>query len=146
MRRLIAVLLFGAVILGASAGVLLAHEVELKARMNGEKSQPGDGDPQGTGVAKISISEEEEQACFTVRFSGIGKPFAAHIHKGLPGEAGDAVVTLWEKKKSSPAKGCVAVRSGLAEKIQNNPKRYYVNLHTEGYPDGAIRGQLKNAG
>ena len=145
-KRCIAALLLGGLIAGASAGVLFAHTVELKARMNGEKEVPGPGDENGSGVAKVDINEEEGTVCFKVRFSGIGKSTMAHIHKGTRGNAGDPVVTLWTGKKGSPVEDCVDVKSGLAEKIQNNPKRYYVNVHTDAFPGGAIRGQLKVAG
>jgi hypothetical protein len=38
--------------------------------------------------------------------------------------------------------GCVEVEPQLLEKINNNPQDYYVNIHTEAYSNGAIRGQL----
>lgn len=39
--------------------------------------------------------------------------------------------------------GCVSnVDSDLIDRIAANPNRFYVNVHTIAYPDGAIRGQL----
>jgi hypothetical protein len=38
------------------------------------------------------------------------------------------------------------VDSALARRIANNPQRFYVNIHNEKFPDGAIRGQLEAAG
>jgi hypothetical protein len=62
--------------------------------------------------------------------------------------AGDVVVGLYVgnelSKNLRSIGGCVKnVDRGLIAKINQNPKRYYVNIHTRGYPDGAIRGQLK---
>jgi hypothetical protein len=37
---------------------------------------------------------------------------------------------------------CVRVDRSIARAILANPNRYYVNVHTAGLPDGAIRGQL----
>ena len=39
--------------------------------------------------------------------------------------------------------GCTKnVKAKLIEKIIKAPEKYYVNIHTEEYPEGAIRGQL----
>lgn len=41
-------------------------------------------------------------------------------------------------------KGCVDdVSDTLIDKIADEPEDYYVNIHNEKYPDGAIRGQLE---
>ena len=36
----------------------------------------------------------------------------------------------------------VRIARSLGRAILQNPNRYYVNVHTAGLPDGAIRGQL----
>jgi hypothetical protein len=38
--------------------------------------------------------------------------------------------------------GCTAISPTLATAIWNNPSAYYVNVHSTGYPNGAVRGQL----
>jgi CHRD domain len=39
--------------------------------------------------------------------------------------------------------GCVAVvPAGIVAAIRANPQNFYVNVHTLGFPLGAIRGQL----
>jgi hypothetical protein len=30
------------------------------------------------------------------------------------------------------------------KRIRKNPRSYYVNMHTQEFPDGAVRGQLSN--
>ena len=42
----------------------------------------------------------------------------------------------------APRADCVRVARSLGRAILANPNRYYVNVHTAGLPDGAIRGQL----
>ena len=39
--------------------------------------------------------------------------------------------------------GCVKnVKKKLLKKIAAKPEKYYANIHTKAYPDGAVRGQL----
>jgi hypothetical protein len=146
MKKWLGVGLAIALCIGVTAGLVSAHTIKQKAKMNGTKEVPGPGDPNGEGVAILKGNDEEGQICYKITFSGIGQAAAAHIHKGTKTESGDVKVTLFEGSKSSPAKGCVDVAAKLIEKIQENPARYYVNVHTGDYPDGAIRGQIKTVG
>lgn len=66
---------------------------------------------------------------------------AAHIHKGAPGEAGPVVVPL-PTPYDGYTQGCMHVSKDTAHAIHDNPWQYYVNVHNEEYPDGAVRGQL----
>jgi hypothetical protein len=74
----------------------------------------------------------------------IEDPGAAHIHRGRSGVAGDIVVPLQQPSSGDPGASseCVRIARSLAQAILANPNRYYVNVHTAGLPDGAIRGQL----
>ena len=146
MRRAIAVFALAVVVLASMQVGLSAKEVVLKTGMDGDREVPGPGDPNGSGRARIVVDSEAGQICYRVTFTRIGRAKMAHIHRGRKGEAGDVVVTLWDQSEGSPVMDCVDVKSGLAERIQSHPRRYYVNLHTREYPDGAIRGNLTAAG
>jgi hypothetical protein len=86
--------------------------------------------------------------CFDLSWDAIGRPFAAHIHRGVDTVAGPVRVTLFSSRRPLPrtitaAQGCVRnVDSTLIDRIITNPQRFYVNVHNVAYPDGAIRGQL----
>jgi hypothetical protein len=145
MRRTIALVALSTLLLGAMQVGLNAHEIVLKTGLKGDREVPGPGDEDGSGRARIRVDDEEGKVCYRVTFEKVGRVQAAHIHKGRKGTAGDVVVTLWEGSEGSPATGCVDVQAAVAERIQNYPRRFYVNVHTKAYPDGAMRGNLTAA-
>ena len=42
------------------------------------------------------------------------------------------------------SKGCVDVPEMLGDEIENNLAGFYINVHNAEYPNGAIRGQLRD--
>ncbi len=100
------------------------------------------GDMDGTGGATVLV--KGDQLCFAVTVKGIGTPNAMHIHKARAGKNGDVVVPLTHPTAGDPgaSAGCVTVAGDVAEDIQKHPRGFYVNVHTEDYPAGALRGQL----
>ena len=66
----------------------------------------------------------------------------AHIHSGRRGVAGPPVVTL---QRAGPNRfdSCTRVSRALARDLGANPRAFYVNVHSQAFPDGAIRGQLR---
>lgn len=122
--------------------------VTLDAALTGDAEIPGPGDPNGAGDATISLDPVADDVCFDVSWSGIGRPLAAHIHKGSPTIAGPVRVELFASSVGLPrtikaVAGCVRnVDSDLIDRIAANPQRFYVNVHNNAYPGGAIRGQL----
>jgi CHRD domain len=91
----------------------------------------------GAGTAKITI--DGINLCYDLTWNAAtGTPFVAHIHQGPKGTSGPIVVSL----SPTRAHTCTTVAPLVASGIAGNPGNYYVNLHTQDYPDGAIRGQL----
>jgi hypothetical protein len=111
----------------------------LKASLTGEKEVPGPGDPNGRGEAEVKVYKAK--VCYELEVERIKPAAAAHIHLGLRGEAGPIVAELKAPTDGS-SRGCVAVPRALSLGLKEHPGRYYVNIHNEPYPDGAIRGQL----
>lgn len=113
------------------------------AQLTGAAEVPGPGDPDGSGTAMIRLSLEESEVCFDLAVSNIGPATAAHIHEGAEGVAGEVVVPLDPAPAEGSSSGCISdVNNALIQNIIENPEQYYVNVHNEEFPDGAIRGQL----
>jgi CHRD domain len=127
-----------------------ARSPALFADLNGRNEldattlQRGAGDPDGFGSASVTV--DGNQLCVGITVANIATPMAAHIHKGRKFENGPVVVPLPHPSSGDPgaSSGCVPVTdAALLADIQAHPKAYYVNVHTEDFPGGAVRGQLK---
>ncbi|MBA3552926.1 MAG: CHRD domain-containing protein [Actinobacteria bacterium] len=129
----------------ALAGPALAsnHKAFLFTRMTGEKEVPGPGDSDGVGLVGVKISLDTDMVCWAFNVDRIMLPAtAAHIHEAPRGVAGDVVVTLSPPDANGRGRGCTSADSALLDDIAANPGEYYVNVHNEEFPAGAIRGQL----
>ena len=115
---------------------------QLRAEMNGA-NEPGGGDPDGSGLARIEINDITNSVCTDLEVRDIGAVTAAHIHRGGPGVAGPPVVNL-DPPDDNDSDDCDTVDDALVDEIRNNPGGFYVNVHTADFPDGAIRGPLVN--
>lgn len=112
----------------------------LNAELTGEQEVPGPGDPDGSGTATVIVIPPDT-ICYVVTAQGIEPATAAHIHEAPPGEAGPVVQPL-APPTSGVSAGCTQADPALVSDLQENPEDYYVNVHNEEYPAGAIRGQL----
>ena len=141
--------LVAGVILVSGAGAATSRRV---ASLSGEDENPP-GDPNGVGRAAINLNVRERRVCFDMRWRRIGSPTRSHIHEGAPGEAGPIVVSLWENGTDPNfmplpdsirrVQGCTGgIQRALLRDIRDHPRRFYVNIHNEAFPGGAIRGQL----
>ena len=105
--------------------------------------QVGSGDPDGYATAEVSVADNLDEVCYEVKsLRGIGPVTAAHIHRGAMGVNGPPVVPL-TMAEDGGIKGCTSVAEEIQDAIENNPAGFYVNIHTQEYPNGAIRGQLR---
>ena len=100
------------------------------------------GDPDGRGA--FSATLDGRTLCYGIQVKNIANPVAAHIHTGGPTDRGAVVVALKQPTKGDPGASaqCVRVSRGRAASLNANPGNFYVNVHTAGLVNGAIRGQL----
>lgn len=113
----------------------------LTATLTGEEEVPGPGDPDGSGSAEVQINAGAGEVCYEIEVNGIDEATMAHIHRGAQGESGPPVVDF--NVQENGLDSCVtASDAAVVQEIVNNPAGFYVNVHNEAYPAGAVRGQL----
>jgi hypothetical protein len=119
-----------------------AAPITLTAMLDGlqevdDAGNPGQGDADGSGTAVVVIDDVDLTVDWDISFSGIDLPLTgAHIHQAPAGVNGPIIVDFMAQPSGS----------GLFDpdlaNVLANPPGFYVNLHNELFPAGAIRGQL----
>ena len=146
--KLLALAVFAAVMVTTSAAS--AQGVQLFAVLNGGNEVTNDGeaaagDLNGFGAATV-IFAGLGRLCYGLVVHRISAPTAAHIHDGRAAVNGPIVITLTASNAGNPGAigGCISgLDNALLRKIQKTPGEFYVNVHNEQFPGGAIRGQLQ---
>lgn len=141
-RRVIVLLLIAGLLLLIALPVF-AGELMLTTTLTGAAEVPGPGDPDGSGTATIFINRIPRAVCFEIHVENIEPATLAHIHAGKPDVAGPIVVHLTPPDASGNSSGCVEnVPASIIKDLRANARLYYVNVHNEDFPAGAVRGQL----
>lgn len=156
--------------LPASAGHLnVVAEADLSGRnevSTNAKDNRIVGDPNGGGEAYVfGIDGDTTTLCYLLvdieKIAELelapGNGRAAHIHEGAPGANGLVVANLaWPQDgqaadcltegegAGTPGVKFPTGETGIVQRILANPEQFYINIHNNEYPDGAIRGQLEN--
>jgi hypothetical protein len=112
------------------------------------------GDPDGIGIARVNVKQEQgkpSQICINAEAFRIDTVKLVHLHNAPAGQNGPVVVNypvnedlvkVSRNGLRTRIKGCLEVDDALATAVRENSANYYVNIHTEALPKGAIRGQL----
>ena len=99
----------------------------------------------GTGTAEVDINSDRNRLCYQITLEGVQNVTAAHIHTGGEGVAGPVVIDLKYQGDDSGGEGCLdGIAESTLEDASEQPGNFYVNVHSERYPDGAVRGQLED--
>ena len=126
----------------ALSGTALAAETTLTAELAGN----AETDEDGTGTATVVLDPDAGTACWEMSAEGIDPVTISHIHEGAEGVDGGVVVDLDLDGFEGTSEGCnEAAEADALQAIIDDPAGYYVNLHNEAFPGGAIRGQLVGA-
>lgn len=119
---------------------------------------------EGTGTFRAQVTEGEDAITYELTFSGLSTPtVAAHIHFGHPTDNGGIIAFLCGggNAPACPLEGGTVRGTITAEDIAAIPDQglaagdmaaalriireglAYVNVHTEAFPEGEIRGQIR---
>lgn len=110
--------------------------------LSGSNEVPPNASPAtGSFSASLGAGEITYALSWSNLTSGV---IAAHIHQAPVGVNGSIVVplTVAVGTTSGSTNETIAVEQALIDQISANPGGFYVNVHSEIYPGGEIRGQL----
>jgi putative cell wall-binding protein len=130
---------------GGSVAPVIPVDLIGISEMLGEAEVPGPGDPDAFAIGFVVRGATPAELCVVLAvFAPTSSPVtAAHIHQGAPSAAGPPVVTL-DPPTDGASVACYAPGEALVNAMAADPGAYYINIHTESHPDGAVRGQLFN--
>ena len=120
-------------------------DVTLTAELTGAVEVPGPGDPAGSGsfTATVVMNEAAGELCYQLEVADLSSEVtAAHIHRAPEGESGAVVIGL-TPPIGGPVDECETLNASDLLPLLDDPSEFYVNVHTQGHPDGAVRGQLQ---
>jgi hypothetical protein len=135
------ILAIAAVVAATAPAVAKAPGRPLFASLRGALEVPGPGKLDARGNAVVRVTPGRTRVCYTVSYRNIPAATMAHIHSGAAGVAGPPVLTL-RAPNNGLSEGCATVSRALARDLVDHPGRFYVNVHSQAFPNGAIRGQL----
>jgi hypothetical protein len=125
-----------------------ANPVHLVAALSGDSVVGSSGASHGHGVAGFDLYKGQGKICYTVQIIFLKTDGAkAAVYQGKKGKVGPVVVPLAALDSHGHANACITgVNKLLVAAIAAHPKRYYVQVSTSEYPNGAVRGQLHKPG
>lgn len=107
--------------------------------------------------AKFQETNNGAQIAYWVSISGLNKITGAHLHEGVKGQNGDVVAILAGNKSADQGNATISLKGNITKEDLQGPLKgkevsdlisqmknssIYVNVHTDEYKDGAIRGQI----
>jgi len=107
---------------------------------------PGPGEAEGAGRFEAELVDGV--LCVDMDVAGLtAEVTGAHIHDGAAGSAGPVLVDVGAPGEAIGGEArwrdaCTDVSDDVIERLAGAPDQHYVNVHTAGFPDGAVRGQL----
>ncbi|GHH87500.1 hypothetical protein GCM10018793_63520 [Streptomyces sulfonofaciens] len=126
----------------------IIHGTRLLALADGGQEVKAAGkkvdDPDGHAVA--FMDPHGTSIDYSTAWVNIDEPTLGHIHQGALGVNGDVKVPLFTTPMPQNVFAASGTATGqdpaLVARIRHNPVGFYFNLHTDQFPDGAVRGQL----
>lgn len=131
---------FFLLLLAVTAGGLIprkAATTKLTATLSGQNEVPANNST-ATGTFTGTYDSDAKTLTYEVTYQGIN-PTMGHIHRGAPGKNGGVEIGF-KDASSSPIRGTATLTQAKADSLMAG--LYYVNLHTQAFPGGEIRGNI----
>lgn len=125
-----------------------AGMTKLSVAMNGKNVSMASnmnkgGAKMASGKGTITIDLAKSTLTYTIATTGLKDITEAHIHAGAMGVDGADVLAIDVMTINAKKSTVITVKDAkLLADMAKNPMKYYVNIHTKTFADGAIRGQL----
>lgn len=136
-----------------STGYAAEHSFKAKLTPKEEVAKP---DVKSSGKAEFKLSKDGKELIYKLHVKDVVDVSAAHIHVGKKGENGPPIVGLFSGGKKGKFSGVLSEGKVSGNDLMGDYKGKfdelvkllrsgdtYVNVHTDKYPDGEIRGQIK---
>lgn len=136
-------LLAASAILAFSAAPVFAETVNFTADLTAAAEVPPT-DSTATGKVEATLDTTTKMFNWNITYEGLsGDATAAHFHgPAAEGANADPVVPIPDPL-ASPIMGSATLTDEQITQLQGG--QWYFNIHTEKFPDGEIRGQVKPA-
>jgi hypothetical protein len=97
-------------------------------------------DSLGVAFGRLTLSADRRTLAYDILFSGLkGTPTGVHLHRARIGQPGPEVYPL-AAPVNGQSKGQVAFNA--ADEADLNSQSFYLDIHTDQFPDGEIRSQV----
>ena len=148
-RSLVAILAATGLLLGMTISPALAARpvFVFSTLLTPEAEVPASPDEEAIGHATVLIVPATDLVCWVVSWNRIdgAEVLAAHIHgPATTEESVGPIVTFFQgvpHRTTDTDRGCTT-SAAWADQIVDEPGMFYVNVHSNTIPAGAIRGQL----
>jgi hypothetical protein len=99
---------------------------------------------EGTESANIKINSDRTRLCYRYEIGDFvmsgEEGTGAHIHSGAKGEVGPVVVDFISGNEACQEVSPFGLTQSVLRAITEEPANFYLDIHTERYPDGWVRG------
>lgn len=125
----------------APVNVTVQNELEFQVALSGEQEVPrASSGASGTGTLHVNVATGTVTG--TLEFSGMTAT-AAHIHDGFAGTSGPVLIGLEPDTASGSGFEVPASATLSADQVNKLlAGGLYLNVHSDAFPDGEIRGQI----
>lgn len=114
-----------------------SNMVDVAATLDGKQEVPANASA-ATGTMTGTYDKNTRTLTYKVTYSGI-TPSMGHIHQAAPGVNGGVIVPF-SSAATSPISGTATLSEADGAKLLSGET--YVNLHTQAYTGGEIRGNI----